>query len=1734
MSVKLSKRLSSKKIKLPKDNVQGEILQKLGLEAYISAPLDSVSMLDISTWTLEDKAPLQLKDLPLAFLQRLWLLRQDARSPCCHPQHDIPKDDNKSPEEKINGVEDKTQCAINSLDLVTSVFISANTFLQQEIMVHMMQCQFAVPLVLPNIDPEEPSRFLLWPLRGVLGQWRSHSQDQNRRVQEGNLASTSMPIVSCIKLGRCGVSKSRVLNYVLNGPQSHSETFVHRGMDGGELPRRLSNGLVELGWYLPTGEINRDIFPFPMIISNLRGDSSTHEKSLKLLCQASSAVIVFCGDLREKEKHLLLSCKDIASMLILIDLSDKERKESSVVGFVEQNLKECIGLPEGSVLSGSTLSEEEVANKLGEILKGLLPDQLKSVTLEAAAKLALEIGLSVDEGPECKKAMSKVEEVLKGLGEGPAKFQMNQLPLQGPLWSKLAEIDKEESKQKKEGQEVDPQLQKEKKDILAQLSSYKMTPAMKSFTDALFTTDKIERTYFLTWLKMRLHQMQTKTQNSLQESITMLQTEEENAPNEHFDTPENGVRDSITDSDSFCTDSSIEEEAQQFSINGEFQDSGQHCEAVEEFILQSSNNTTELNNDDKAEPLESRHDPVTEEESHVASTEKEAEGAEMSEKGVCLEEQVSHQISKDQSSQLDSEESGTLNEEKRLDQPELTCVRPDSVPPAKPQTCREALFEDQVASKSQFPELHPDSLGLEHFMREMGLIFELTHVSPGSGNQNVLGLPSLATDLLLYGVPLELMDGNASNIPMCWLGCVFAELKRRLPQEELRTRVLTNLGVYHARNAEVLSAVFGVKFPERRGGVNKGVHMVALRLPDDLRKELECDFLLLIDVEGLCSVPADNSKNTLTHDNEMATFAAGLSDVLMHNISPFSDEFETIFTVTVNALLRTKERGSLPICQLLIQDEGINSILQASQLRHVSKMLQTATEERGNVDNHYLKTTTCTTCVKGPWSIMSLYEPVDAQYSESVLKLKGNLFGALKMCADKSKSLDLPEFMGRLCAVWDAVKSDSFSIGLQNTEIALAFSLLCTEFSKWEGIFLESIESWLKRASDKIFETKAKALHNSDQSDLLIELKKEAQEEVKLEVKKVISKGEAYLVRDDLHKINVQTFRPILMRNIDNLANRVTEELIQKLDIINESHCSLAQLKNFENLLEEKQESKLLALVQTSKATKILLQDAELEEEFEDVWSKTLSNFDFRPSETDDITSRVRDVLIQNLTSRGLLKHMKKLDSFGQIQTSSFQVADEYFGYRSRLKHMFEDNNKQQRLEAQQVASKMIDEYNQFVKDKSSLTADFSDSYIVELLEKIEKAVKEKSMEIRTAFEVDLKIYLCNAACQDFQKLHNRFAKDRELLACISASKIKYLAQFIYQFRKRDQCQRVAQAFTFLVIKPTVLDYINSRLGLHIVEDIKNQVKQFQSPQAFQKSLLEELINEDCFESFVKYLLSYDDFRVRKIQETVVAHLSESSSLGKWRQQGLGEIIGKIAAAVSQITEGTNGVLSDTKPLLETVCLILKRDADVEVNKALLNGPFFSITTEWHCFVKCLMELLATLRLELVQEFSQDADISQILYCLPVQPQDYLLLRVSGCNKRCPLCRAPCEEEEPDHEIHKALLHRPKGTLPYGSHSPSHTSFPDSMNQGKNNNAQDISVTCKDLNSLHPDWSSFSDDPDSQKGGDYWRYVLVRFNERFAEEFQHEPEKIPQEWKEITQEKALDSLREVFPTKESC
>src|SRR4029434_10204190 len=59
----------------------------------------------------------------------------------------------------------------------------------------------------------------------------------------------------------------------------------------------ISDGLVEVSWYLPCGSTNIEMFTQPVAIANLRGDGRLFKTQMSFLCETSAAVFIFNDDL---------------------------------------------------------------------------------------------------------------------------------------------------------------------------------------------------------------------------------------------------------------------------------------------------------------------------------------------------------------------------------------------------------------------------------------------------------------------------------------------------------------------------------------------------------------------------------------------------------------------------------------------------------------------------------------------------------------------------------------------------------------------------------------------------------------------------------------------------------------------------------------------------------------------------------------------------------------------------------------------------------------------------------------------------------------------------------------------------------------------------------------------------------------------------------------------------------------------------------------------------------------------------------------------------------------------------------------------------------------------------------------------------------------------------------------------------------------------------------------------
>uniref|UniRef100_A0A8C3FBU1 VLIG-type G domain-containing protein n=1 Tax=Chrysemys picta bellii TaxID=8478 RepID=A0A8C3FBU1_CHRPI len=364
---------------------------------------------------------------------------------------------------------------------------------------------------------------------------------------------------------------------------------------------------------------------------------------------------------------------------------------------------------------------------------------------------------------------------------------------------------------------------------------------------------------------------------------------------------------------------------------------------------------------------------------------------------------------------------------------------------------REFAEHDKLISAS--------SLGVEHFMRELGQFYEAEHAMVKEGKiaesqRQFLHLPGIAADLMLEGFPMELIDGDVSNIPLQWVTDVLTQLHAKLGGRS-RTLVLTVLGVQSTGKSTLLNTMFGLQFAVSIGRCTRGAFMSLIKVAENFQQELGCDFILVIDTEGLKAPELAKLEDSYEHDNELATLVVGLSDITIVNMAmENTTEMKDVLQIVVHAFLRMEEIGHKPNCQFVHQNVSDVSAHEQNMRdrKHLLEQMDEMTKAAANMEKkgREMKFSDIMDydLEKHNWYIPGLWHgvppmaPVNMGYSENVYELKKYLFEFLKGCSQNRSPKDIPQFLEWVRSLWNAVKHENF-ISFRNSLIAEAYNQRC-------------------------------------------------------------------------------------------------------------------------------------------------------------------------------------------------------------------------------------------------------------------------------------------------------------------------------------------------------------------------------------------------------------------------------------------------------------------------------------------------------------------------------------------------------------------------------------------------------------------------------------------------------------------------------------------------------------------
>ena len=421
---------------------------------------------------------------------------------------------------------------------------------------------------------------------------------------------------------------------------------------------------------------------------------------------------------------------------------------------------------------------------------------------------------------------------------------------------------------------------------------------------------------------------------------------------------------------------------------------------------------------------------------------------------------------------------------------------------SKLQAVKEVNQERVKECKTKIEELHEEminaSLGVEHLLRELGQVYEATQELKHGTSEQFSRLPRAAAELLISGYPLEIMDGDAAHVPSKWIKAVLDEVGRMLKDPDVFA--LTVLGLQSTGKSTLMNTAFGLKFNVSAGRCTRGAFMQLLTVSKELRKQIKCDYILVIDTEGLRAPELDTLK-TQKHDNELATFVIGLADVTLINIfGEAPGDIDDILQTAVHAFIRMNSVKLNPSCQFIHQNVGAvlaNDKADMGRLRFRDKLdsMTRAAAKEENCEGQYeyfseviqFSDQNDVHQFPGLWRGDPPMAPVNPGYSEKAQQLVLRLIELIKKKSEVGATR-LTTFNARLQDLWKALLNESFVFSFKNTMEITVYNSLEAEYMQWSWSFRRQMYEWQQSADNKIKSIRDKSGLLALQKHLLKEL----------------------------------------------------------------------------------------------------------------------------------------------------------------------------------------------------------------------------------------------------------------------------------------------------------------------------------------------------------------------------------------------------------------------------------------------------------------------------------------------------------------------------------------------------------------------------------------------------------------------------------------------------------------------
>ncbi|XP_052569901.1 interferon-induced very large GTPase 1-like [Peromyscus californicus insignis] len=1032
------------------------------------------------------------------------------------------------------------------------------------------------------------------------------------------------------------------------------------------------------------------------------------------------------------------------------------------------------------------------------------------------------------------------------------------------------------------------------------------------------------------------------------------------------------------------------------------------------------------------------------------------------------------------------------------------------------------LWQKQIEAISS--EILNCTLGTEHLLREVGQIYEALEEISSSRDSLFLCLPQIAADLMVAGVPIELMDGDASYVPLKWVAAIFDKISEKLGDKRLF--VLSILGLQSSGKSTLLNALFGLQFTASAGRCTKGAYMQLLKVEETFTEELGFDFVLVVDTEGL-RAPELNNKSQ-NWDNELATFVIGLGNLTLINIfGENPSEMQDILQIAVQAFLRMKQVKISPSCLFVHQNVGeITAKDQNVEGRRcleqrLDEMAVTAAEQeecsnvshfsdviKFDVNNHVYY-------FAHLWDGNPPMAPPNPRYSHNVQELKSIIILTAKQ-ESRGSIMKISDVKFRVQDLWKALVNENFIFSFRNTREIMAMSKLETMYNHW---------TWELRSHMLDF-----------QNQLINQIQNGKVQTLKTSIFEAPVTEKYTAIKQELEKyFNEDPDNEILVQWKSNFENKL---IILKETLISDTRRKaneLIHLKKNQERLDKKKSSYANEILERSRKLALTVKGKELNEEelyekFNPLWKKWVCDVS---SDLPQVIEPDIDTDSENILWDYFQKEINMVDILMRNSGDKFQINyDEHVKMNKKYNFMTRTLKVCDRESINMTTDHIISRFNETINNIHKQQCDYDTSYFHEILRIIEEEVKSAPTEGRYTFTskyiIELSLCLFQRASKSFKEMHKAFKRANDPVNYLERKKDDFFMSF------KISCQGATSIKTFVdflwhKLTPAISATIRGKMVIKIAGAMRANCPAFNGNRAnLEKHVLISLAEEENFDKYWEYLHYTKSFFSSYIESHIKQYCSDvgSEKIKTFLKISLGDIKNAILSAIHESTAVAKDKGSTASAWLDLFCDHLGS------NLIFPRRDLISIEHQEIKDMEFLKEAMSAALDPAMKKVEEDCSSKPIDEMVP-DIEKILSEHLCGCWKQCPLCNAICTNTIPHHEgDHSVPFHRPQAVSGWHKHKTDHfvidccTSSVASDRFMLLGNNQEIPY--KNYRQAGGDYATWSITPDSSTQS-YWKWFVSHFRSKLEEKYQKkfiDTGEIPEAWAKITKEDVLNDLKE--------